>query len=624
MLRRNYIPFTLACPAIPGLRVLPVVRYRLSFARAAAQHVRTTEPGTVIAVDLPHPLTHSDWLSAALGAFPKPSTFMIHRPPHTLAAPIVANDAACLALHTALEVGRRYYCVDDMLPAEPPDPGGELQDDECLPQSLEVYFRTAWQPVGSHIIPRGARVAERLRRLAARAEKVLFVCEWRLWPFVANAAEARAESECEPNFELPSAIVPEDALLLWQAGFFDDLPALAWAAYTAEQNRFRKLDYLRKLVGRFDRGFAQALRTTLSPAINLLETALQQQGPTVSTQLAASCLTSPKWGVDDLSAGSIPQLGSVTNSGIEPIVTPFSAPDITKCERLYPCSRAETLRFYPPREAEVRRYWGPGSTPPLTRSEASIVLSPDDRWSVGANYRAMALAAEMMREEGRRLAPDVATDLFTPAVWVFCREGDGDHRSLLDSNAAYRRTVQISDLPGVASTIEAGNEEPDVIYTLSATRCVHGVTCPGINHDIVSAIGLVYTGPQFGPERYQAVTESGRPVPRLDPSCDSEIAGFELVDRNIAFCVKYATGAVLLAHFQGFRPTAKIEEYAKEKGVHIIRMPLRVLPRYLQIAIQRRIFMSKTMRWHGFGDRIADRMVFWRIPDPHAPMQRQR
>jgi hypothetical protein len=412
--------------------------------------------------------------------------------------------------------------------------------------------------------------------------------------------------------------VPEDALLLWQAGFLDDLPALALAAHSAKQGRFRKLDHLRKLVERVDPGLAKGLRTTLSPATNLLEPALQELGPTVSTRLAASCLTFPKWGVNDLAAGAIPQFGSLTNQGIEPTMTPFSLPDIISCERLYPCSRAEALRFCPPHEAEVRRYWGPGSTPPLTRSEASIVVSSDERWSVSANYRAMAVAAEIMREEGRRLAPDVATDLFTPAIWVFCREGDGNHRSVIDSNAA-RRNLQLADLPGVANTLPASNERPGEIYTLSATRCVHGVTCPGINHDIAAAIGLVYTAPQSGPERYQAVTQSGRPIPRLDPSEDPEIAGFELIERNIAFCIKYATDAVLLAHFQGFQLTAKLEEYAIAQGVQIIRMPLTVIPRYLQIAIQRRIFMSKTMRWHELGERIGDRMVFWRIPDPAAP-----
>lgn len=623
MLRRKTIPVTLACPAIPGLKILPVVRYRLSFARAAAQQVRTSKPGTVIAVDLPHPLTHSDWLSSALGALPKPSTFMVHRSPQPFATPIVANDAACLALYAARDVGHTYYCVDDTLPTELPDPGGELQDDDPLPQSLESYFRFAWETVGNQIIPRAARVADRLKRLAARAERVLFICEWRLWPFVANAAGAGTESECEPNFDLPSAIVPEDALLLWQTGFLDDLPALSFAAHAAKQKHFRKLDYLRELVGRVDPGLAKPLRTTLSPASNLLEPALQQHGATLSTQLAASCLTFPNWSLNDLAAGAIPQFGSLTNNGIEMKMTPFPLPDITRCERLYPCSRAETLRFYPPREAEIRRYWGPGSTPPLTRSEAAILLSPDDRWSVGANHRAMALAAEIMREKGQRLAPYVVTDLFTPAVWIFCRECDGDHRSLPDPNAAYRRNLQIPDLPGVEHSVLETDEEPDVIHTLSATRRVHGVTCPGINHDIASAIGLVYTGPQSGPERHRAVTEGSRPVPRLDPSCDDEIAGFELVERNIAFCVKYASGAVLLAHYKGFRLTAKVEEYAKRRGVQIIRMPLSVIPHYLQTAIQRRIFMSKTMRWHEFGDRIADRMVFWRIPDPAAPIQHQ-
>lgn len=618
MSERAQIHSTSACRAIPNVRVLPVLRYRLSFARLAAELVRTTKPGTLIAVDLPHPLTHSGWLSAALRALPNPANFMIHRPPHTLAAPIVPNDAACLALKAAMEVGRQLHCVDDVVPTEPPDPGGELQDDASLPEDLESYFRSAWQPVGNQIIPRAARVAERLRRLAADAESVLFICEWRLWPFVASAAELRAKPEDEPDFQLSCAIVPEDALFLWQAGFLDDLPALTLAGYT--QCDFQKLRLLREFVHRVVPSLAKSLKTTLSPASNLLETALQRSGRNISTQLAASCLTYPMWGLSDLAAAIIPQFGLLSGDGIESAGTPFPLLDTLRCERLYSYSRAETLRFYPPAEAEVRRYWGPGWPPPFTRSEAAIELSPEDRWSVGAHYRAMALAAERMREEGRRLAPDVVTDIFTPAAWIFCREADGDHRSVSDANAAYRK-AQLSDIPWLANTTDTGDEQPDAIYTLSATRYVHGDTCPGVNHDIVSGIGLVYTGPECGPERYGAVVNSGRPIPREDPSSDSDIEAFELIERNIAFGVKYASGAVLVAHYEGFQLSRKLKSYAKAKGVRIIPMPLTVVPRYLQMAVQRRIFLSKTMRWHEFGDRVAERMVFWRIPDRDATMR---
>jgi hypothetical protein len=539
---------------------------------------------------------------------------MIHRGPHTFAAPLVINDAACLALEAAMDVGRESHCVDDILPAELPDPGGELQDDASLPQSLKSYFNTAWQPIGTQIIPRAVRVAERLRRLAADAESILFICEWRLWPFVAAAAGLRAQLEHEKDFQLDCAMVPEDALLLWQAGFLDDLPALTLAGYI--QRHFRKLDGLRELVAHVHTELAHRVQSTLSPACSLLEVALEEFGSAVSTQLAGCCLTFPKWGVNRLASGGIPQFGSLTPETIEPVTgTPFPLPDILRCKRLYPYSQAETLRFHPSAEAEVRRYWGPGWPPPLTRSEAAIAFSTDDRWSVGAHYRAMALGAQIMREQARRLAPQVATDLFTPAVWIFCGEGDGDHRSLMDVNAAYR-TIQLSDLPDVANAIETGGEQPDVIHTLSATRYLHGVTCPGVNHDTTSGIGLVYTGPEYGPDRYQAMTQSGRPVPRLDPSSDSEIQEFELIERNIAFCVKYATGIVLLAHFDGFQLTRKLNTYAKAKGVQIVQMPLTVFPRYLQMAIQNRVFLSKMMRWHEFGERLADRMVFWRIPDP--------
>jgi hypothetical protein len=607
----------LARSVAPGLQVLPVLRYRLSFARAAQQYVQGTKPETVVAVDLPHSLTNGDWLQAALNALPNPSTLMIHVPPNTMAAPIVANDAASAAVRTAMQTGRKYACVDDMLPTEIPDPGGELQNDECLSGHWAQYFGTVRDASALQILPRAARIAERLKRIAERANSILFICEWRLWPFVAHALEEQIQSEPEPDVQLNCAIVPEDALLLWQTGYLDDVPAVTFAGHT--ENRFQKLKHFREIVERIHARLADQLQSTLLPASNLLEPALQEFGPELSTKLAHACLAFPKWGMPDLASGDIPQFGLLTANGIQSHKPTFAPPDIFRCNRLYPLSHAETMRFYPPNEAELRRYWGPGP-PPLTRSEAAIMLSPDDRWSVGANYRAMALAAEVMREEGRRLEPSAATDLFTPAAWIFCREGDGDHRSLLDSNAAYRRNIQLSDMPEVASTIDASDHQPDVIHTLSATRFVHGNTCLGVNHDLASGIGLIYTGPEYGPERHRIVTESGRAVPRVDPSSDSELQTFALVERNVAFCVKYATNVVLLAHYDGFRMSSKLARYAKRKNVQIIRMPITVLPRYLQIAVQRRIFLSKTMRWHEVGDQIADRMVFWRIPEPDFPM----
>jgi hypothetical protein len=542
---------------------------------------------------------------------------MVHRPPRTFASPIVPNDAACLALHTALINGRRWCCVDDVFPGELPESPGELPDDECLPRSLESYFRGAWSSGNRPELPRASRVAERLRQLSASREDVLFICEWRLWPFVADAASTSAEPTNETDAGLHAAIVPEDPLLLWQTGYLDDLPALTLSAHAAGQGKFRKLECLRHLVSGVDVAIGRRLQTTLSPARTLLEPTLQERGPAVSTKLAATCLTYPAWGIGDLAAGGLPQFGLITGSGIEPATASFPLPDILGCERMYAWSGAEVERFLPAAEAGIRHYWGPQAVPPLTRSETAIPLSADDRWSVEANYRALALAAEEMRREARRIAPGLVTELHTPAVWVFRRECDGDHRSLMDVNAAYRRRVQFADPQNTARTIPVdGEQDPDLIHTISATRCGEGETCPGVRHDIASSIGLVYTGPECGPARYKAVLESGRPVPRTDPSCDPEIVEFDLIERSLAFCIKYATDTVLLAHYKGLRLTPKVENYAKKRGVRIIRMPLAIIPRHLQIAAQRRVFLTKTMRWHELGNRIADRMVFWRIPDP--------
>lgn len=613
IIRKKQPPILSDWRTISNVQILPVLRYRLSFACLAARHILSALPGTVIAVDLPRWLDGHPWCSTALDALPKTSNLLLAEPDATYCIPVVPNDAAWLALHTARKRRFGFRCVDDDFPEPLPDFHGCMPDDTDL-TSIRGYFEAA-PPFGQGtacVAHRTARIAARLHELSRHAQHVLFICDWRIAQAVLDALRGTGELLPDSPTTFPAAIIPEDSTLLWQCGYLDDIPALT-ARMTELDNERGKLDLMKAVLGEASRGYGRNVRSTLQPALQLLEPAVQTFEEPGQTKLAARLLGYPEWSLSDLSEGKLPRLGVVEDGKLGALDEPFDLMDVFGCTPLYQTSSAERAAFAPPAELAIRKYWGPNATPLLTRRESAVGPTEDDRWTVPSSFIAMAEGARRMREAAQTIASGIQCDLFTPVCWCFRSDCDGDHRSVQDVNAAYRRLHQLSELYDDVPEADDG-EEPDVFHTLSATRASHTSLCPGVCQDIACSLSIIYTGPENGPERYRAVSHL-EPVPRLDPSEDLEIRGFPLVDRSLAFAIKNARGGVvLLARSDDCKLSPEIDDLARKRKVRIIQMPLTVMPRALARAIQRRIFISKNIRWSATGDRVGDRMVNWRVP----------
>jgi len=486
--------------------------------------------------------------------------------------------------------------------------------------SLRYLVKTPSASFGRDVTTRGTRVLSRLKMLA-ESGPVVFVCDWRLAMALIRSNSDNLETATEPHTPTNAAIVPEDPLLLWQRGDLDDIPAITASVFELLSSKsFDKLNLLRSYVRKVSRRLSAAIETTLCPATNLLDPAMGQQASTV-TKLAKALLSYPEWKAEDLAVGSLPRYAGLRHGHLVGEYQPFPLPDLLETTPMYPRSNSESTLFTPPEELSGRRYWGPDSAPPITRSESLVHPTEDERWTVPASFFAMGEGARYMREAALLLAPDVECDLFTPVCWWFRGDCDGDFRSVADATNPAYRINQIPEFPEVVAAIEEDGAPPDAFYTLAATRTLHARLTLGIFQDIACSISLIYTGPErIGPERYKAVAQ--RCQPRMDPSGDSKLAGFRLDEKPLAYAIASApAGIVLLAHSNEYSSSAEIEEFASQTGRRIIRMPLSVMPPAVAQSIQRRVFVSKNMRWSQYGDRLSDRAVNWRVP-PKNPLTR--
>ena len=86
----------------------------------------------------------------------------------------------------------------------------------------------------------------------------------------------------------------------------------------------------------------------------------------------------------------------------------------------------------------MRVHGGPKQEPPLTRTEMAFPYTADDWWSAPASFEAIAAGAVYMRREAARTAPQWEYDAFTPVCFWLRGDTDGDCRSVIEPNGAYR------------------------------------------------------------------------------------------------------------------------------------------------------------------------------------------
>jgi hypothetical protein len=191
-------------------------------------------------------------------------------------------------------------------------------------------------------------------------------------------------------------------------------------------------------------------------------------------------------------------------------------------------------------------------------------------------------------------------------------ESDHDIRSVEETNATARRRQL-----GLEWDHDE-NPKPDVIHTLLATRrAIVPYGPPDACYDDASSIALLYSGPEEpGPDRYAAVARRLQrdQMTRTLPGQDSELRTFPPLQTCAAWAVRWApAGIVLIAACDGWEPSQDLQKLAEKKSVRIVIQPLSVIPQEFITRLRRRVFVSKTVRFHSDAEPLMTRLAQWRI-----------
>jgi hypothetical protein len=625
--------------ALPGIRVAPVVRGRLAFAQAALDALEAELPDA-LAVDLPSFLNGSSWLETVLSRLPLTTSLVMKRTSDSLLLPFTPSDACSMAAWDARRRRLPFECVDGftMLANHThrdlgPDSG--LSGDSLLPPSLEAYFAEAWAAMdsawvglwrGRTAMARAAEIARNLKKLSAERGRVLFIADYRTWWLVRRFLRHTVRIAAPKlGNGVPAALIFEDALALWHAGLME-MPRIA-------------LEFFRSVEAGLPFAPAAAAESVLGPHAGLLESFLPGArwkssalldgaealaGNGVAAEIAGRLLSYPAATCAD-AGDRIPSFGTVTSQGIAPGCCAFDPLDVFEAKPYYQPSSAEVEAFFPPEESVNRSGWGPSPHPLVTRTEACrIAATGDNRWSTDANSTHLAHAAALVRWHLAQLPLDppltAPPDRFTPMAFIWSSESDGDVRSVDEPNLT-RRRMQLGELREGAE-LPQGVPPADCIHTLCATRSENAAWWgPMVQYDFASSIATLYSGPETGPARYDAVTSNNPPemVCRENPSSDRDLARFEKDQVAAAFAVKWARNLAVVAAYTGWQPSPALMEMARARWVRILVVPIEVIPRTLTIRLRRRVFVAKTIRMNqGAGRRLENRFVNWRLHPPRA------
>ncbi|MGB7758703.1 MAG: hypothetical protein WBL61_02685 [Bryobacteraceae bacterium] len=624
--------------ALPGIRVVPVVRGRLAFAQVALEALEAEHPDA-LAVDLPSFLNGSEWLDTALSRLPLTTSVVIKQAGESLLLPFTPSDACSMAAWEARRRRLPFECVDGFgrlanqkLRDWGPDSG--LSDDSVPPENIEGYFTEAWMAMdsawlgrwrGRAAMARAGEIVHNLKKLAAERGRVLFIADYRSWwsvrkllGYTVGIAVSKLRNDA------PGALIFEDALALWHAGLME-MPRLVLEFFrSAEAGRpFAPDAAAESILGSYGE-LLKILPRAQWKSSAVLDAAEAFASNGAAAELAGRLLSYPAPTCVD-AGDRIPGFGTVTSHGIEPGGSAFDPLDVFEAKPYYEPSSAEVQAFFPPEERANRSGWGPAPLPLVTRTEACrLATTHDNRWSTDMHSEHLALAAALVREHVGQLAVDpplaAPPGLFTPMVFIWSSESDGDVRTVDEPNLT-RRRMQFGELRE-GGRLPDGVPPPDCIHTLCATRSENTAWWGQmVQYDFTSSIATLYSGPETGPARYDAVTSHNAPylVCRENPSSDPDLRGFERDQVVPAFAVKWARDLVIVAAHAEWQPSAALVEMARGRGVKVLVVPIGVIPETMTVRLRRRVFVAKTIRMNqDVGRRLENRFVNWRLHPQRA------
>jgi hypothetical protein len=622
--------------SLRGVRVVPVVRGRIAFAQAVLDAIEAEQPNFV-ATDLPGFLNGSEWFETILSRLPLATSVVMKRTADCLMLPFTPSDACTMAAWSAHRRHIPHECVDNFTYiAKQSDRifGPRSGIPATVPTAdLPAYFEAAWRDMNLACarswsartgLARGAGIAHELERISREHRRVLFVADYRTWWAVRKFLNRPSRIVPPPlRGELPAVLLFEDVLALWHAGLCE-MPHLVgefFRATDAGESFDAGAAVARALGGHA--AIARGLHAETRTSSAVLD-AIEERAGSAAAAEAASRLLRYRAPTCEDAANLVPAFATITAGGIGHRYWMFDPPDVFEATPLYEPSAAETAAFFPDAERSNRAGWGPDPLPYVTRAEgARFVPSPNNRWSIDGNAVRIAEAAAMARGHvaGFRFDPPLSAppDVFTPVVFVWSNESDGDVRSVDDCNLTLRR-LESGEIPG-NQPLPAGCPAPDVIHTICATRSVNAAWWGSlVQYDIATSYATLYTGPEIGPARYEIMT-AHHPAERIcreNPAGDPALAGFSKDQVAAAFAVQWARELVIVIAHGGWKPSQALLDLAKSRAVHLVAIPLSVIPVTTHVRLRRRVFVDKNIRMdRGAGRRLENRFAEWRL-QPNA------
>jgi hypothetical protein len=616
---------SMSVEAWAGLRVVPYVRGRLPFAALAAQ-AAAEGAFDCLAVDWPGFV--QGLLPVVLPRLPLTTALLIENDRRCALLPFLPADAACAAAWRAQRDGRRVECLDFPAPAGFSEEVSLPAEMPSLPEEperladLEEYFHPLWENMEAawrcapartrrSITARAARFAGRIRGLLAVGSRVLAVCEYRLWWCVRRQledGEQPPEGQWSPEFR--AALIFENPLLLWGAGLFDEFPAVMRAFFDSlkadQPGPFRRRAALAALLGQ-DAGLLPPDAAARRPG-DLLDHLRTRLGVGRALECARRLLEYPAPGLAQAGA-DLPAYLRLQAGGMLGETERFPLPDALHCVPYYPRALSELDRFCPDEEQQRRLDWVGWTRPYITRQEAKALRERGGsvRFAVKQDYRLHREVCTRLRQLIRSRAPSCpALDEFTPVAFLFSPPNGRQNEGVIHDSNPVQRRIEL----GLPATFGRGNA-PDMVYSLYYVVRAGETVHPGLlEREWLDALVLLYTGEEMGPDRYAAITARPKQQQcRVPPGFDPSLMTFRPGERGLAWAVKYAQQAVIVVHYPDWRPSSGLADFAAERGVSLLTLPLDVLPAPTVERLRRLHYMYPALKKHPENERIVGRFL---------------
>jgi hypothetical protein len=391
-----------------------------------------------------------------------------------------------------------------------------------------------------------------------------------------------------------------------------------------------------------------AQRVTPLPAVHLFESISACTGRLFAKEAVGELLKYPMPTVLQ-AAQPDPTFFVITPDGLTFAAQPFDPPDVFHSKPAHWPSDAEQGKFCPWDDERERRKWVDLVHRHISRQEWKEMGKRGGavRWAIEYDYRLHETACSHLRYVIDRRSREFVVerswgglkdgidwkatlsarargeaalyarrrvfrrglgrlDEHTPSVFLFSENVEGNRGSTVhDSNLTQRRL----ELYGEQPTPDA--PPADCVYSVFMTseKCDY-LFEDDVQCEHLTSIAFLYSKHWMGLDRYAAINR--RPVQfqcRVGPDWDPELDQFGVAERGLAWAIKYAQRTVLVAAAPGWRPSARIAEFAATRGVQIRVVPLSIFSEAMLDRLRRIHFISTRLKRYRGRDQVVKRFL---------------